>query len=161
SPTVVEFDFSSGPERVDSIPGINTLLVSASTTPTADVVALAATPSHDGILETSISGAMATAFATLPTRQEIVLRHRGAFAVAAVNVGAAGVLTATARTTGGTPVALSVWETDPSTGAVIGGSVKPMGAQQTATFSVFAFSESILFDPATNRIVVEFLDEGG
>jgi hypothetical protein len=161
SPTAIEFDFSTGSEHVDSIPGVNTLLVSASTTPTADVVALAATASQDGILETSISGAMATAFATLPTRQAIVLRHRGAFAVATVNVGAAGVMTAIARTTSGTPVALSVWETDPSTGAVIGGNVKPMDADQTATFSVFALSESIPFDPATNRVVVEFLDEGG
>ena len=161
SPTVVEFDFSSGPGQVDSIPGINTLLVSASTTRTPDVVALAATASHDGILETSISGAMATAFATLPSRKASVLRHRGAFAVAAVNVGAAGVMTATARTTGGPPVALAVLETDPATGAVIGGNVKPMAVNQTATFSVFALGESVLFDPATNRVVVEFLDEAG
>src|SRR5262245_57991532 len=69
SPTVVEFDFSSGPEHVDAILGVNTLLLSASATRTVDVVALAATVSHDGILETSISGAMATAFATLPARQ--------------------------------------------------------------------------------------------
>src|SRR5262245_27299314 len=99
-PTVVEFDFSTGTENVATIPGVNTLLVSASSVPTPDFVALAATTSNNGILEASVSGAVATAFATLGTQQGVVLRHPGAFAVATVNVGAAGVLTATARSTG-------------------------------------------------------------
>jgi len=160
-PTLVEFDFSTSPGRVAPITGVNTLLVSASTVPTPDIVALAATTSHDGILEASISGAMATAFATLSSKQGVVLRHRGAFAVAVVNVGAAGILRATVRASGSTAVTLGVWETDPVTGAVIGGSVKPMAAGRTATFAVFALSESVAFDPANNRVVVEFLDESG
>src|SRR5262245_39085539 len=141
-PTIVEFDFSTGAEHVVTIPGVNTLLVSASSVPTPDFVALAATTSNNGILEAGVSGAVATAFATLGTQQGVVLRHRGAFAVAAVNVGAPGVLTATARNTGSVSVALAVQETDPATGAVIGGNVKPMATGQTATFAVFALGTS-------------------
>jgi mono/diheme cytochrome c family protein len=159
-PTIVEFDFS-GTEHVATIPGVNTLLVSASSVPTPDFVALAATTSNNGILEASVSGAVATAFATLGTQQGVVLRHRGAFAVAATNVGAPGVLTATARNTGSGSVALAVQETDPATGAVIGGNVKSMASGQTATFAVFALGTSVPFDPAANRVVVEFLDDGG
>lgn len=160
-PTVVEFDFSTGSDHVTTIPGVNTLLVSASTVLTPDFVALSATTSNDGILEASVSGAMATAFATLETRQGVVLRHRGAFAVAVVNVGAASVLIANARNTSSAAVALAVQETDPASGAVIGGNIKPMAPGQTATFAVFALGESVAFDPAANRVVVEFLDGGG
>ena len=160
-PVSVEFDFSTGPDHVLTISGVNTLSLSASTVPTPDFVALAATSSNDGILDASISGAVATAFATLGTMQGVVLRHRGAFAVAAVNVGAAGVLTASARATGKASVALAVRETDPATGAIVGGNVKPMAPGQTATFAVFALGESVPFDPAINRIVVELLDDSG
>jgi hypothetical protein len=159
APILVEFDFSPGPDHVSTISGVNTLLVSASTSPTPDFVALAATTSKDGILNASISGAVATAFATLGTKQGVVLRHRGAFAVAAVNVGSAGILTANARATGTAVVALAVQETDPVTGVVVGGNVKAMTPGQTATFAVFALGQSVAFDPANNRVVVEFLDE--
>jgi hypothetical protein len=62
--------------------GLDTLLYSASTTAVSDIVALAATAQNDGILH--FTGSMGSS----------------AFAVATVNVGAGGPITATANTGG-------------------------------------------------------------
>jgi cytochrome c peroxidase len=88
---------------------------------------------------------------------------RGAFSVAAVNAGRAGdVITVEARSTGSSSPMLVVNETDPTTGAVIGGNRKQMSPGTTATFAVFAaVSESTAFDPANNRVSVEFRDGAG
>ena len=61
-------------------PGLNTLLFSVSATPVPDIVALAATPTNDGIV--NVPGA----------------NGAGAFAVATVNVGTSGNITASADT---------------------------------------------------------------
>ena len=89
--------------------GLNTLLLSASDTPVPDIVALAVTLSNDGIVNVpGTNGA-------------------GAFAVATVNVGAGGSITASADT-GNTslPVNIILCQTDPATGvciSVVGDSV--------------------------------------
>jgi hypothetical protein len=90
-------------------------------------------------------------------------RHWGAFAVAAVNAGAAGDrLTVEARSSGAVPVSVAVQETDPSSGAVIGGNVKHIEPGQTATFGVFAITaDAVPFDPANQRVMVEFRDTAG
>src|SRR5262245_56241523 len=69
--------------------GLNILSFSASNTPVPDIVALAATPGNDGIVN--------------------VTNGTGAFAVATVNVGSGGTITASADT-GGTslPINLSI-----------------------------------------------------
>src|SRR5262245_43681997 len=85
-PTLVEFDFGGGvAARVAPIPGVNTLLLSASDAPTPDIVAVAATASRDGILHASVSGALATARATIKTVSGLPFPRRGSFAVAAIN----------------------------------------------------------------------------
>jgi virginiamycin B lyase len=129
--------------------GVNTLLYSASSTPVADVVALVATASNDGILH--IGGSQGT----------------GAFAVATVNVGATASITASANTgTALLPLNLSICQTNPATAACI----SPIGPTVTAqisagatpTFAVFAgASGQIAFAPATSRIFVTFTDSSG
>src|SRR6266536_995671 len=88
-PTEVQFSFNcanSDPAPINV--GLNTLLLSASATPIADIVALAATTTNDGIV--NIPGATGT----------------GAFAVATVNVGVNGSITASADTGSATNILL-------------------------------------------------------
>ena len=103
APTDVEFSFAgTTASAVAKLTGINTLLFSASATPVADIVALAATLSNDGMV--NIPGTNRT----------------GAFAVATVNVGASGSITASADTgTASLPVNISLCQTDPGTGQCI------------------------------------------
>ncbi len=128
--------------------GLNTLLLSASDTPVPDIVALAATVGNDGIV--NIPGSTGTGF----------------FAVATVNVGAAGAITATADTGDASlPVTLSLCQTDPGSGecvSAIGPSVSTtIASGETPTFAVFATgSDTVPFDPANNRVFVRFRDAG-
>lgn len=150
TPTTLAFDFScSNLLPATSILDVNTLLISASTSTPPDIVALAATPSADGTLD--IVGATGSS----------------AFAVATVNVGTASAVTATASTgTSGIPLGITLCQTNPATGACvtsIGSSVTTtIAAGATPTFAIFATaSGSIPFNPATNRIFVQFADASG
>jgi hypothetical protein len=104
--------------------GLNTVLLSASLTPIPDIVALAATSSNDGIV--NVPG-------TNGTR---------AFAVATVNVGATGTITASADTGGLTlPVNISLCQTEPTTGQCISAvgpsATTQIDANATPTFGIF------------------------
>jgi hypothetical protein len=128
--------------------GLNTLLLSASTTPVPDIVALAATTTNDGIA--NIPGTNGT----------------GAFAVATVNVGATASITASADTGNATlPVNISLCETNPATGQCIS-AISPsvtttINANATPTFGIFVQGNgNVPFDPAGNRIFVRFKDGG-
>jgi hypothetical protein len=129
--------------------GLDTILLSASATAIADIVALAATAGSNGIVD--VAG---TAGA-------------GAFAVATVNVGAAAQITVTADTGSAVlPVGLSLCQTNPATGAcasAVGPSVvAQIDAGQTPTFAVFVAGQGVVpFDPAANRVFVRFKDQGG
>jgi hypothetical protein len=128
-----------------SIPGVNTLLLSSSAVPVPDMVALAATASGDGI---------------------VTLGPAGAFAVATVNAGIAGSITATVDTgTATLPVSLGLCRTDSGAQcqtAVAPSVTVPIGAGETPTFSVFGTATGpIPFDPGVNRAVVRFKDGGG
>ena len=136
----------------DTIPGVNTLLLSASLDPVPDLVALAATIGRDGIVD--IPG----------------LGGTGVFSIATVNLGASAMITATADTgSGQIPVSVSICETDPATSACLAapvdaavGDTTTIGANETPTFGVFLSSdEAIPFDPANARIFVRFTDGGG
>jgi FG-GAP-like repeat len=130
-------------------PGLNTLLFSASATPVPDIVALAATTTNDGIV--NIPGT----------------NGAGAFAVATVNVGATGNITASADTGSATlPVNISLCQTDPANGQCISGIgssvTTQINANATPTFGIFvAGVGNIAFNPAVNRIFVRFKDGGG
>ena len=129
--------------------GLNTLLLSASAAAVPDVVALAATLTNDGIA--TIEGATGT----------------GVFAVATVNVGAAGTITASADTgPTGLPVSVAVCETEPASGicrATPAASVTTsIGSGATPTFGVFLTGTGpIPFDPAASRVFVRFKDASG
>jgi hypothetical protein len=150
NPTDVVLGFTStNTDPAATISGVNTLLLSASATPVPDIVALAATASNDGILH--IAGTTGS----------------NAFAVATVNVGASGQITATANTGAATlPLAISICQTNASTGQCLGtpGSsvTTTIGANATPTFGIFATaSGAVPFLPATNRIFVQFSDATG
>jgi hypothetical protein len=144
---VLSFDcINTEPAPVHS--GLNTLLLSASTTPIPDIVALGATISNDGIL--TIPGPTGT----------------GAFAVATVNVGVGGTINATADTGGvSLPLSLTICETNPATGVCLAplaaAVTTTINASATPTFAIIAAAGgSVGFDPAVNRIFVRFRDAG-
>ena len=128
--------------------GLNTLLLSASATPIPDIVALAATTTNDGIVN-------------IPGTNGI-----GAFAVATVNVGATGAITASADTGNATlPVVINLCQTNPATGqcisAIDSSVTTQINANATPTFGIFVQgSGNVPFDPAANRIFVRFKDGG-
>jgi hypothetical protein len=147
APTDVAFAFGGGNAPVLS--GIDTLLLSASTTPVSDIVALAATAGNTGIV--NIPGA----------------HGNGAFAVATVNVGIGGDITVSADTGGATlPVIIFLCQTDSNTGQCVKPAtpstnpvVATIGANATATFGIFvAGTGNIPFNAAANRIFVRFKD---
>ena len=127
------------------------LLLSASTDPVPDIVALVATPRNDGILH--IPGPNAAA----------------AFAVATVNLGAGSPITVAANTGSPTlPLALLVCQINTNTATSI--CLAPPTARVTTTidsgskptFGIFGISSgTIPFDPANNRVFVTFSDPGG
>ena len=145
-PTTVAFGFDcTNVDAALSNTGLNTLLLSASSTPVPDIVA-AATALNDGILHiTGTSGS-------------------NAFAVATVNVGASASITATASTGAATlPFAISLCQTNPTSGqctSSVGPSVTTtINANATPTFATFATASGrVPFVPQTNRVFVEFSD---
>jgi virginiamycin B lyase len=173
--TVLGFDCANA-DAAPSISGLNTILLSGSTTPVPDVIALSATPSGDGTLH--IPGPSGSA----------------AFAIATTNVGAGGQMSFTVDT-GATvlPLTLNFCPTDPTTAQCTGQATAVVpansgNAQSTAvpastipaatarvtslpisiiagatpTFSIFATATgSIPFAPQTNRIFVRFFDTSG
>ena len=150
--TDVHFDFScDGAGVATEIPGINTFVLSASATPVADIIALAATdPATPG---------------------EVVLTGTaGAFAVATANVGVTGTVDVAVDTGAAVlPVTLSICQTDPATGACINPAVPTtgladvaIGAAETPTFAVFISSDTpIAPDPAVNRVFFEVRNQRG
>jgi hypothetical protein len=150
NPTDVELSFDcTNSEPAPTTVGLNTLLLSASSTPVADIVALAATPTGDGIVD--LPGSLGA----------------NAFAVATVNVGASAAITATADTGGATlPVSLFLCESNPATGECLSTPATSVTTTidpgATPTFSVFVTgSGTVAFDPANNRIFVRFEDGSG
>jgi hypothetical protein len=130
--------------------GLNTLLLSASSTPVPDVVALAATVTGDGI-------------ANIPG-----VSGDGAFAVASVNVGEGGAIVVTADTGAASlPIRLELCETNPASGACLQSSgasvVTTIAGGATPTFGIFLHGTgtAVPFDPATNRVFVRFRDASG
>jgi hypothetical protein len=147
APADVQLSFNcANSDPAPIISGLNTLLFSASSSPTPDLMALTATLSGDGIV--NIPGPNGT----------------GVFAVATVNLGAGDNLTISADTGGAIlPVNIFICQTDPQTSACFlspESSVNTMiGSNETPTFGVFvAAAGDISFAPETNRIFVRFKD---
>jgi uncharacterized protein GlcG (DUF336 family) len=149
-PSSVAFTYSCGNAPAAPLTtGVNDLLLSASNTPTPDMVAMSATASGDGVVH--IHDNTAT----------------GAFAIASVNVGATGDLIVSADTgSAAIPLALAICQTVPATGACLAPPAPSVqatiNANATPTFSVFATgSGAIPFAPATSRVFVRFKETVG
>ena len=150
SPLEVQFSFdcsNTDPAPVTS--GVNTLLLSADSDPVPDIVAIAATPSGDGMLR---------------------LANSGAFALATINVGSGAVISASADTGGkDLPLVIGLCEVDQLSGLCINPAVPTLGsvettmdANNTRTFAVFVTARGdVPLDPANNRIFVYFRDGEG
>src|SRR5262249_26953735 len=149
APTDVAFRFAcANVAQAATISGVNTLLFAASTTPSPDIVALAATPSRDGVV--NIGGIGETGF----------------FSVATMNMGAPGEVTVSADTGGvALPVSILICETDATAkckGTPSSSVMLRIDANDKPTFSVFVTaSGTVPFDPVNNRIFVRFRDSGG
>jgi hypothetical protein len=132
-----------------SLSGINTLLLSASASPVPDIIALAATAGEPLIVDLAGSNGA------------------NAFAVASVNVGAAGAITIGTDTGNVTlPIAVTACASDPRSGqcpAVPAATVSTtINSGATPTFSFFVQgSGTIAFSPGANRIFVRFKDGSG
>ncbi len=130
--------------------GTNTLLLSSSAQPVADIVALAATASGDGIVR--------------------LTNGVGAFSVATVNVGTGANISVIAESAVNVlPVTIAICQTNPLTGACINPATPltdpvtlTIEGGGTPTFSVFVSESSpVGADAAGNRIRVVFRDNNG
>ena len=150
TPTLVALSFDcTGLAAAPSIPGVNTLLYSASATPGPDVIALAATPMNDGIMH--VPGNTGSS----------------AIAVATINIGATSVITASANTgAAALPLQIKICQTNPANSVCMSppanSVMTTINANGTPTFGVFAAANGLVpFLPASNRIFVQFTDNAG
>ena len=140
---------------VARLPALNAFGLTATAAPSIDMIALAATPSADGVLRIADASSGNGGSA--------------AFALASINVGVADSVTARVRTLpADLPVSVTLCETDPSDGRCRFGQVPreslllDVAALDTPTFSVFAGAASAVpLDAAAHRVVVEFLNSDG
>ena len=148
APIDVELSFDcTNTHPAATISGLNTLLLSGFSTPVPDIIPLATTGS---------------------VNMPVYAEGMAAVAVATVNVGSTGTITASADTGSAVlPVSISVCETNPVSGACINPTVP--ASTVTTTIAVgeapsFAFfltaSDPIPYDPANNRMFARFTDAG-
>jgi hypothetical protein len=149
APTDVAFNFAcANASAAPIISGVNTLELSASTTPVPDIVALAAS-SDPGYVDIPSATGM------------------GVFAVATANLGSAAPITVVATTgTSLLPMTLQVCQSDPTSGTCLqppsSAVTTTIAANATPTFNVFVASIATLSaSPGTNRVFVTFTDAGG
>ena len=123
------------------LPGVNTWLLRSTLTPEVDIIGLTTTTDF----------------------HQVACTGANVFAVALANVGVAatGDITVTANTgTAILPLSISISEIDSVTAAVIGDNVlQNVGAGENRSVAVFVtFNGCVSFDPAVNRIFIEFRD---
>jgi hypothetical protein len=138
----------SGSAPAAIVVGVDTVDLTVSSTPVADIIALVATPSNNGIIEVPNGGV-------------------AAFAVASINVGVMATITASVDTgDADLPVAVNICESNPSNGQCLAPPASSVtlsdGGGAAPTFSVFLQSSGpIAFAPASSRIFVRFKDTSG
>ena len=130
------------------IPGVDTIDLALSTSPTPDVIALSATPTNNGVIDVPQGGV-------------------AAFAIASINVGATGQIIVSADTgDADLPATMTICQTDPATGACLSPPAASVpltyAGGTTPTFSVFLQATGpIAFAPGASRVFVRFEDAGG
>jgi hypothetical protein len=134
-------------DAVIPIVGVNSLLLTFSSTPVPDLIAVGLTPSNDGYSRTG--GPSGT----------------GIFVVAATNIGASGPLIAKVRLSDSSlPLTATVCQTDPNTGQCLSppSSSVPVTVNhnQNTTWTAFLTANgTIPVDPAHSRVYFEFYDD--
>ncbi|GJL97938.1 MAG: hypothetical protein DHS20C06_17550 [Hyphobacterium sp.] len=128
-------------DAANMVSGVNSILLSFGPTPVPDIIAIAITPSGDGVLRVADENSAS------------------AFASAVSNVGAAGTLTVRPVASGSaSSMRLRVCETDPASGACLAPATETISrafaADETASFAIFARAqgEAVGFAPASTRI---------
>ena len=149
SASAMPLDFQcEGTAPAMAIAGVDTIDLAVSSTPTADIIALSATPSNNGLIAVPDGGS-------------------AAFAVASVNVGAAAQITVSADTgTADLPVNLAICQTDPATAACLAPPAATVSLAYAGgaapTFSIFLQATGpIAFAPDASRVFLRFKDAGG
>lgn len=151
SEVAVRFVCDNVPEAAPIV-GVNGLLLAVEDDPVADMVALALSPSGDGVMRLEAPEAL------------------GFFALASVNVGVADTLSLSADTGSvSLPMEFLLCQTDPVTAACINPtspSTAPVSiaieAGATPTFAIFASAfGAVDFDPSRNRVYARFADQNG
>jgi hypothetical protein len=150
SELAVVFDCANTPTTA-TVPGLNTLLLSSSSGPVPDLISLGSTPTGDGIL--NIPGNTGAT----------------AFGAAAINIGAAGSVTATIDDNGrGLALIARLCVSNPTTGACVNPATPAPSATFTlatnasATIAVFVTGTgAVAFDPANNRLFLRFKTADG
>ncbi len=127
--------------------GLNTFILSAAATAPPDLLAVGVTPSGDGVVR-------------LPSRN-----GTGFFATAAVNIGSAGTVTASADDGGhGLPLGLRICETNAAGDWQVCGSslTRTLAADQTVYYTVLVTGtgQPVTFDPAMNRLFLRLQAAG-
>jgi hypothetical protein len=150
APTNVPLGFScTNSDTAPTIVGVNSLLLTASATPVADMIAVGLTPSNDGFSRTGGTGGT------------------GLFAIASVNIGASDTLTARVRLSNSSvPLIATVCQTNSTTAQCLATpsttATATVNQNQNTTWSAFLQATGpIAADPANNRAFFEFLDSGG
>lgn len=150
----VVFACTNTPTTV-TVSGLNTLLLSASSTPSPDMVAIGATPTNDGILNIPGNGGTV------------------AFAAAAIDIGAAGSITATVDDNGkGLALTSTLCQSDSTTAACVNPPAPGAAATLTVntndvvTFTIFVTGTgagvgAVSFDPANNRLFLRLKTPDG
>jgi len=143
----IDFDcIGAAPAAVET--GVDTLDLTLSSAPVADIIALAATPSGDGIARIPAGG-------------------MGAFAIASSNVGASSLIVASVDTgQASLPLTATICQSNPANGQCLAAPATSVtlgvAAGAAPTFSVFIQANAaIALDPATARIFVRFKDAAG
>lgn len=131
-----------------SVTGVNTFDLSIFSSPPADIIVLAATPTNDGILTIPDEGA-------------------AAFAIASTNIGVTNTLTVSVDTgTATLPLTATICETNPADGQCQAAPATTVSLSYSAgaapTFSVFLQATgAIPFAPGASRVFVRFEDASG
>ena len=137
----------SGAPAAPVVPDVDTVDLTFATSPGADVIALAATATNNGIVSMPEGGA-------------------NAFAIATANLGSAETLTVSVDFGGVSyPVNAGICQTNSSSACLATPQASfqhSFAAGETSTFSVFVGSTgTIPFDPTNHRVYVRFTDSAG
>ena len=151
SPIAATFQMLVSCDNADTasvITGVNTLQLTVDSNPVPDVIALAETATHDGIIHVPSGGS-------------------NAFAVATTDLGTGGTILVAADTGSiNLPVSLSICQTNPSTAQCLAAPTSTVThsftTNETPTFSVFATATGpIAANAAVDRVFVHFTDASG